>query len=401
MLDRIIAARDSVVLTVSPRRQEIEPGDLLVLPAEAGGTLVRMRVDRIDDAPTGRRIAASGVPPRSGPSPAALRARAAAATVAPVFPGAPFALALELPVDRGSPSVLQYLAVAAEPWPGSMAAWRAEGEGAFAFHGTVDYPACLGRILAPLAPGPIWRLDRRARLSVTLRRAGALASVRLPAMLAGGNLFAVVAPDGTTEILGVTGAAQTGQETFLLSGFLRGLAGSEAAAGRTAPAGSLIVRLDDGGVSPLVDQVNEAGRTFRYRIGAADLDPGDPAMASLTATAGLSAVTPLRPVHLRARRTGEGVRLSWIRRARRGADAWDPADIPLDESPESYRVTLFSGGDILRTLTVAGASWLYPAAAETADFGGPQTSLDVAVAQIGALAGPGPATRALTPVRTA
>ena len=401
MLDRIIAARDTIVLTVSPRRQEIEPGDLLALPAESGGAPVRVRVDRIDDAPAGRRIAASGVPPRTGPTPAALRSRTAPAAAAPVFPGAPFALALDLPVDRGSPSVLQYLAVAAEPWPGSMGVWRAEGEGAFASHGIVDYPACLGRILTPLPPGPLWRRDRRASLSVTLRRAGALASVSLPAMLAGGNLFAVVAPDGTTEILAVTGAVQTGQETFLLSGFLRGLAGSEAAAGRTAPAGSLIVRLDDGGVSPLVDQVNEAGRTFRYRIGSADLDPGDPAMAPLSATAGLSAVRPLRPVHLRARRTGEGVQLSWIRRARRSADAWEPADIPLDEATESYLVTLFSGGGALRTLTVTGASWLYPAAVETADFGRPQTRLDVAVAQIGTLAGPGPATRALTPIRSA
>ncbi len=401
MLDRVIAARDSVTFTLSPRRQEIEPGDLLSLPVDSSVAPVRMRIDRIDDGPAGRRIAASGVPPRLGPAPTALRGRSAAPAPTPTFPGAPFAVPLDLPVDRGSPTVLQYLAVAAEPWPGTVAVWRAEGDGPFAHHGSVDYPACLGQILAPLPPGPLWRLDRTTRLPVTLRRAGALASIGLPAMLAGGNLFAVLAPDGTAEILSVTDAVQTGPESFLLSGFLRGLAGSEAAAGRTAPAGSLIVRLDDGGVSPLVDQLNEAGRRFRYRIGPADLDPGDSAFAAVTATAGLGAVTPLRPVHLRARRTGEGVQVSWIRRARRSADAWEPADIPLDEPSETYAVTVFSGATALRGQTVSGAAWLYPAASETTDFGRPQAALDVAVAQIGTVSGPGPGTRARIPVRSA
>jgi len=236
---------------------------------------------------------------------------------------------------------------------------------------------------------------------VMLRRAGALASVPLPAMLAGGNLFAVVAPDGTVEILSAAGAEATGADTFRLTNLLRGLAGSEAAAGRGAPTGSLIVRLDDGAAIPLVDRLDEAGRAFRYRIGAQGLDPADPAMAPLSATAGLAALRPLRPVHLRARRVGGDVSLSWIRRARRSADAWEPADIPLDEAAERYAVTLHANGAAIRSLTATGPALVYPAADETADFGGPQRALDVAVAQAGAVAGLGPATRALVPIRTA
>ena len=396
-LDRLIAARDSAVLTLSPRRQEVEPGDVLALPGD--GMVVR--VERIDDSPAGRRIEASRVPPRAGPSRALARSRTAPPAAVVPAAGAPFPVALDLPVDRGSPTALQYLAVAAEPWPGAMVVWRAEGEGAFAVQGTIDFPACLGRLLAPLPPGPLWRLDRGTRLPVMLRRAGALASVPLAAMLAGGNLFAVVAPDGTVEILSASGAEATGADTFRLTGLLRGLAGSEAAAARRAPTGSLIVRLDDGAVTPLVDRLDEAGRAFRYRIGAAGLDPGDPAMASLAATAGLAALRPLRPVHPRARRVGGDVRLTWIRRARRSADAWEPADIPLDEAAESYAVTLYANGTAIRSLTASGPALVYAAATETADFGGPQRALDVAVAQVGASAGPGPATRALVPIRTA
>ncbi|WP_375463391.1 hypothetical protein [uncultured Methylobacterium sp.] len=235
---------------------------------------------------------------------------------------------------------------------------------------------------------------------MTLRNAGALASIDPAAMLAGGNLFAVLAPDGTIEILSASGAVLTGSETFRLTGFLRGLAGSEAAAARPAPAGSLIVRLDDGAVVPLVDRLDEAGRRFRYRVGSASRDPGDPSFTEFSATGGLSALRPLSPVHLRARRDAAGVRLSWTRRARRDGDAWEAADIPLDEAAEAYAVSIFSGdGDLLRSLAAAGPGLLYTD--EAADFGGPQTVLDVAVAQVGAVFGPGESRRARVPVRAA
>jgi hypothetical protein len=148
---------------------------------------------------------------------------------------------------------------------------------------------------------------------------------------------------------------------------------------------------------PRVERLDEAGRSFRYRVGPAARDPGDPACSEFSATAGLAALQPLRPVHLRARRELSGVRLSWIRRARRDGDAWEPAEIPLDE-PEAYAVTVYSAaGTPLRRIRTWAQQVLY--ADEAVDFGGPQTSLDVAVAQIGAVAGPGPASRARIPIR--
>ncbi len=53
-------------------------------------------------------------------------------------------------------------------------------------------------------------------------------------MLAGGNLFALIGPDGAVELLGAANAVLTGSDTYRLSGLLRGLAGSEA--GRPAGA---------------------------------------------------------------------------------------------------------------------------------------------------------------------
>lgn len=399
ILDRTLSARDTAAFTVSPRRIALEPGDLLAIPADVPGGTVLRRIDRIDDAPTGRRIEASGVPPRGGPGRLLARSPAQPEAPPPVFPGPPLALALDLPADRGTPTVLQWCAVAAEPWPGAAAIWRAEGAGPLSLHGHVDYPACLGKTLSPLPAGPLWRIQRGVHLDVTLRRGGALAAIGEAAMLAGGNLFALIGPDGSGELLCAANAVLTGPDTYRLSGFLRGLAGSEAAAGRTSPSGSLIVRLDDGAAVPLVDRLDEAGRGFRYRVGPADRDPGDPSFTAFSATAGFSALRPLRPVHLRARRVADGVRLSWIRRARRDGDAWEAAEIPLDEA-EAYDVTVFSAsGAALRTLRADAQQILY--AEEAADFGGPQRSLDVAVAQRGTVAGAGPACRARIPVRSA
>ena len=301
---------------------------------------------------------------------------------------------------RADPVPLQYIAVAADPWPGRIAVWRAAGSGApLGPFRTLDHPACLGRTLSALPPGPLWRFDRNAVLDVTLRHAEGLASVDDASVLSGANLFALRGPDGAIELFCAATVELTGPDRFRLRGLIRGLAGSEAAAGRPAEAGSLIVRLDDGAVAPLVDRLDEAGRPFRYRVGPADRDPADPAFVGFEASAGLVALRPLAPVHLGARRESGGVRLSWIRRGRRDADAWEPADIPLDE-PEAYALDILRGdGSVARALTAGGANALYAAADEASDFGTPQRSIAIAVAQIGAVAGRGPDARATIPVR--
>ncbi|GAB6841482.1 hypothetical protein HNR00_000716 [Methylorubrum rhodinum] len=394
LLDASLAGRETAALALSPRRLDLEPGDRLRLP---GGAL--HRIARIDDSPEGRRFETQGVP-AAGRDARPARTAAPPARTPPSLPGPVFARALDLPVTRGEPAPLSYLAVAAGPWPGAVAVWRSAGEGApFALHRLVDHPACLGQTLSVLPPGPLWRFDRNTRLDVRLRHAEGFGAVTEPAAFSGANLFALLGPDGMAEILSAAGATLTGPDTWRLTTLLRGLAGSEAAADRAVPAGSLIVRLDDGAVVPLVERLDEAGRRFLYRIGPADRDPADPAFVGLEATASLIAFVPLRPVHLRARREAGGLRLSWTRRARRDADAWESADVPLDEASEAYAVDILGpDGALRRSLTATGPSLLY--AQETADFGGPVTEIDLAVAQVGTVGGRGPACRARVSVRT-
>jgi len=392
MLDADLAARDTATFSLSPRRIDLEPGDLLALPGEAAPH----RIVRLADSPAGRRIETRAVP-RHGRVRAGERPDTSPRRSPPALSGPPFAAILDLPQDTGDPTPLQVLAVRAEPWPGEIAVWRAEDGGQLLLHALVDHPACLGETLTPLPPGPLWRFDRAARLDVSLGAAGGLASVTAAAALAGANRFALVEADGTVEIVAATGVVLTGPDTYRLTGFLRGLAGSEAAAGRTLAAGSLIVRLDEALV-PLVTRLDEAGRPFRYRIGPAIRDPADPLFVERRATAGLGPFRPLAPVHLRARRTEEGLRLTWTGRVRRDGDAWESVAVPPDPLLQGYRVDIHGpGGAVLRSVETTEPSVLYAEVA--ADFGGPVTTIEASVVPLGTLTGPGPALRARVPVR--
>jgi hypothetical protein len=78
-----------------------------------------------------------------------------------------------------------------------------------------------------------------------------------------------------------------------------------------------------------------------------------------------------------------------VRRARRGGDSWDALEVPLDESVEAYRVEILDADDAIRVIESDEPEALYASADEIADFGAPQSSLTVRVAQLSAVVGPG------------
>ena len=90
---------------------------------------------------------------------------------------------------------------------------------------------------------------------------------------------------------------------------------------------------------------------------------------------------------------------TWIRRTRRDGDSWDAIEVPLGEDERGLRARHARRRD--RDAHAARRrtpSALYAAADEIADFGAPQTSLAVRVAQLSATVGRGVAADAtLTP----
>jgi hypothetical protein len=79
-------------------------------------------------------------------------------------------------------------------------------------------------------------------------------------------------------------------------------------------------------------------------------------------------------------------------------DNWELAEVPLGESSERYDVTIHGGGVPLRRLTCSAPQALYEAGWETADFGAPQATLDIAVAQLSEAVGLGHVRRSLVVV---
>src|SRR5581483_11438745 len=130
--------------------------------------------------------------------------------------------------------------------------------------------------------------------------------------------------------------------------------------------------------------LNALGRSMTLRIVAADRDRGDPAAVEIVATPKSTALLPLSPGHLRAKRTPDGLLLSWIRRTRLDAHNPQLEELPLGEAREAYAVDVLNGADVVRSYETETPSLLYPAADEIADFGAPQTSVSIRVAQISA-----------------
>jgi hypothetical protein len=303
----------------------------------------------------------------------------------PPVPGKPQVVVLDLPAALGDPTPLQYIAVAADPWPGAMTVWRSGNGASFTPHRVLDLPALIGRTKTAFAPGPLWRWDMHATLDDE-------------AALAGRNLFALRGRQNFPASVRAARAELIVERTYRLSRFLRGLAGSEPDANRIVAAGALIVKLDEA-VVPLTTGLQDLGQSWRYRVGPSGRDHADASVAEITATVGREALKPLSPVHVTARRELGGIRLSWIRRTRRNGDGWEAVDVPLSEDTEAYEIDILKGGQVARRVTSAQRSILYTQAQEIADFGIAQSTLALAIAQMSAVAGRGFERRVTVPVR--
>lgn len=389
MLHHLWRGRESVEFSLSRRHAALEPGDHVLVSTSMGER--RFAVASIAGAET-LRVVARAVDPH--PLDNAAPVVAAVPLPPPRFAGRARVEILELAVDRGA-ATLAHLAVFAEPWPGQMAVWRDTGETVDLLR-LVDRPAVMGETLSEFPAGPAGRMDRAASL-VVRARGGALQSAPERQILAGANLCALRGPDGAWEICAFAQADLVGAQTWRLSRFLRGLGGEDALCERVLAAGATFVLLDDA-VVPLASGLSSLGASIRVKIGPADRDPSDSSFVRVETLVGAKALKPYAPVRLAARRDSAGVRLSWLRRSRRDADAWEPLDIPLGEDAEAYTLDILAGDVVKRRVATSLPSFLYPNADEIADFGAPQSALRVRIAQRSAVIGDGFARVADLPV---
>lgn len=387
-LQDLWAGRETVTFSLPPSRLALSPGDLVRLAFDGRTRL--LEITRVEEAEA-LSVTARSIEPEVFDT--ALPEATAGHVALPVASGPPAVAVLDLPaLSEEEPVPLQYLAAAASPWPGTLAVWRSADGASFEAVAPVTASATFGTLLTALAPGPLWRFDRTSTLEVALH-SSLLVSASEAEVRAGANLLVLFAEGRAPEIVAFTEAVLIDADTYRLSGLLRGLAGTEAAGASSWPIGSRMVRLD-GTLVQVASGVSALGRAFIYRVGSAKDDHGAEDVTEVSATVGGTALTPLSPVHLKARRTGEGVALSFIRRTRIGGDGWEAVEVPLGEAGEAYRIEILSGGTVVRVIETSVPEALYAAADELADFGAAQSALTVRIAQLSATLGPGAATTA-------
>jgi hypothetical protein len=391
LLQDLWAGRETISLNLRSLALKIEPSDICEI-ALASGTRTVL-VTRIEDGAVRRLETRTIEPDILAPVPSAPRIMvpppAAAAS-------APEIMLLDLPLlTGGEAGFAPHLAAFAEPWPGAISLALGTPESGYPVRQIVERRATIGELVSSLAAGPLGRWDRANTIEIRLF-GGSLAGAPELGVLNGANAAAIGTPETGFEVLQFQSATLTGPGAWRLKGLLRGQAGTAdlAAAGHAAGARFILI---DAAVEPLSIAESESGLELILRCGPAGAvyDPDDFVDVPLiSARRGLKC---LALVHARAARdagTGD-VAIRWIRQTRIGGDAWEPVEVPLGETSESYRVAILDGATTLRVLTANAPSVVYSAAQQFSDFGLLPSEISVRISQVSPTEGPGLAMESL------
>lgn len=372
-------SRDGARFALPPSQSGIGVGDTVGVGA------LHYRLDRIEQGDVALVEAVRVEPSVHVPSDAIeervmTRPFAAPVPVLPQF--------LDLPLLRGDEVPhAPHLAVAASPWPGSVAVWSAQGTEGFTLNNLVIAPSVIGVTESPLSrSGPgLW--DRGTPLRIRLS-GGNLMSATDAAVLNGANVMAI--GDGSADRWEVFQFAQADliePMTWDVSRRLRGQLGTDAITPAVWPVGSRVVLLD-GGPQQVDLAMSARGLARTWRIGTSARGFDDPDVIEHVLAFDGIGLRPYAPVHLRGRWTGDDLVVSWIRRTRIDGDNWASTEVPLGEDREQWIVRVFAEDTLRREERVEQATWVYPAAPRTAD--GVTGLFAVDVAQVSDRFGAGP-----------
>ena len=373
--------RETLTAKLPPSCLLLDPGDVVSLSND--GRLIDYRITHIGDAGA-RSIEAIRTDATIYDLPPG-QYRPAKLPGATVYGPAEVAL-MDLPqITDTVPPHRPYAAVFAKPWYGTAAVWRSADTSGFTLLDTIGQAAQIGALVADLPAGSLSRFDHGNELLLDVS-SGTLTSVTDTELFAGANALAVESALGAWEVIQFGNAELVAMGRYRLTRLLRGQRGTGDAMGNPAPTGARVVVLDFG-IQPLSIAEADLGLPWNWRVGPASAAPGDAIMQARSFTPNGRGLMPFAPAQVRMRRETNGdLALRWLRCDRSlSADSWVLTDVPLSEATEAYDLEFLDGATVKLSLTVATPAFTYTAAMQTADFGGPVTSLSVRLYQIGAL----------------
>lgn len=372
-------ARDTARFALPRSRLAVGAGDVVQI-SEA-----RYRVDRVEQTES-QTVEAVRVEPGvylpreqvdSGPS---IRPFTPPVPVFPVFLDLPLLTGQEVPHAP-------YIAVGADPWPGSVAVWSSSDDAGYELNRLVAAPAVIGVTETPLTyhrPG-LWDLGAPLRVRIS---GGDLSSASRTSVLNGANAMAIGDGSGANwEIFQFADAQVVAPDTYELSVRLRGQLGTDGIMPPVWSAGSTVVLLDLA-LTQLDLASSARGLARYYRVGAASRGYDLSTVVLRNEAFDGIGLRPYRVAHLRHHDTAGDVQLSWKRRTRLEGDSWQSTEVPIGEENEAYLVRVIQSEEVIAEYTVAQPSFLYSNAMRAVD--GVSGSFLMAVAQLSASFGPGP-----------
>ena len=376
-------ALNTAQFQLPPSKLRVTAGDVIALGSSGG--VETYRVDRVEEF-NQRAVTAVRIEP--GIYRAPIRAATLGRSRAFVAPSPAHVEFLDLPLLSGDEVPYSpYVAATKTPWTGSIAVYSATNDFGYAFNREVLRPATIGETLGalPAAAAGLWS---NALLRVRLA-SGLLQSVDGTDVLNGANVAAVRhGGQGDWEVIQFSIATLVARGEYVLSGLLRGQAGTDGVMAAEIPAGADFVLLDGAPVQ-IEHAVSARGLLRHYRIGPANRPYDDESFEHVALGFEGVGLRPYRPAHLRAKTVSNGdITISWVRRTRVDGDSWSGAEVPLGEEREMYHLRVISQNAIVREFNPTSPHQIYSASERHDD--GVEAGFKVEVSQVSSRFGPGP-----------
>lgn len=195
------------------------------------------------------------------------------------------------------------------------------------------------------------------------------------------------------EIIQWKNATLVAENTYELSGLLRGRRGTEWAVGEHS-VGERFVVLEKGALYRMPMGQSQLNQTAYYKALPLGGDWDDARQLSQNYKA--ASLRCFAPVQIKgARDESDNLSLLWIRRPRWNGEWMDEIDVPLFEAQELYQIDILNGDEVVRTLESNAPNISYSAEDQTTDFGNAQSSVSVAIYQMNDTIGRGHAGKAI------
>jgi len=267
-------------------------------------------------------------------------------------------------------------------WQQATILMSTDGGMAYSAVGVANTSAITGTVDSVLDSGPIGRWDEVNSLIIKLNSGGSYPEpFSRDNVLLGKNIALV-----GSELLAFCRADPIGSNSYMISGLLRGLYGTDRSISNHLQ-GDPFVAIDESALIRVLLPSQYRNSVSRFKA----VGPSESIANTTHVSHRILAnnLIPLNPAHLHARIIDNAdIRITWIRRSRIGFFWLDGVDSPLGERTESYEVNIGTDSGNLRAI-VSQEEFTVSRDEQLQFFGGLPSTIVVSVAQISELVGNG------------